>query len=202
MKKEVKKNLSFYNKNAELWADRKINPFSLEKQFIKFTKYFKKGANIIDIGCAAGAYVPLFMGLGRNLKYEGFDLSKNLISIAKRHFPQFKFYVADLLDTKSFLMKKYEGFWASAVLMHIPETNWFEMLNNISKICKPKAVGFILIPKEQHIPNDKNDSRFFAFFDKKKLIKMLNQVNWKIIESGFAYTNNVGDWHWYLVRLP
>ena len=202
MKKEIKRNLNYYNKYAESWVNRAKDPFSLEKQFIKFCNYFKKGEKVIDIGCAAGIHVPMFLGLGRKLQYEGLDISKELISIAKRRYPQLKFHIANLVDTKSLPTQKYAGFWAVAVLMHIPEEDWNKMLYNISKICKPKAIGFILVPKKRPVTKSKKDNRFFTYWDKQKLGKVLHKVNWKIIQSGKRHTTNLGDWSWHIVRLP
>lgn len=61
----------YYNKNAEKWAEKKFHSFYHEKEFRMFCSYFNTGDRILDIGCANGIHVPLFLGIGRDIKYEG-----------------------------------------------------------------------------------------------------------------------------------
>ena len=202
MNSEVRKNLRYYNDNAQAWANRSTDPFHRQKEFLKFIRYFKKGDRIVDIGCASGIHVPMFLGMGGFLKYEGFDLSGNLISIAKKRYLQLMFYTADIMAAKSLPKNKYKGFWASAVLMHIPERDWPIMLRNIAGMCKHGAVGFIILPKHRPSPASRKDYRFFTYWDKEKLKKYLDRVNWKILASSRLYSFNQGDWSWYIVKLP
>ncbi len=87
---------AYYDKHAESWTLRKSDSFFQEIPFRKFEKYLKKGDSVLDIGCAGGIHVPLFLGIGRKLKYAGIDISKSMIKIAKSRYPQLSFIVGDI----------------------------------------------------------------------------------------------------------
>src|SRR5437879_5199966 len=96
-------NKKYYNENAKYWTAAKTNSFFHERSFPIFCRYLAKGSKILDIGCANGIVVPLFLGIGRkfNLKYEGLDISAKFLEVAKTRYPRLKFYEADILNDKS-----------------------------------------------------------------------------------------------------
>ena len=65
-------------------------------QFRKFIKFFKKNDSILDIGCANAIHVPLFLGIGRKLKYEGIDTSYKFLKMARSRYPQLSFRYGDI----------------------------------------------------------------------------------------------------------
>jgi trans-aconitate methyltransferase len=108
----------YYEERAKFWVSTKTDSFIHEEAFRRFEALLKQGDRVLDIGCAGGIHVPLFLGIGRKLKYEGMDLSQSMIDIAKSRYPQLEFTVGNIL---SFEPKyKISALWAGAVLMHIP----------------------------------------------------------------------------------
>lgn len=202
MDEKRKINIDFYNKNAERWASIKTNSFYHEEGFRKFVRLLKDGDSVVDIGCAYGIHVPLFIGIGRNLKYEGFDISEKMIEIATSHYPQLNFYVADILDPETLPKNKFNGFWAGAVLMHIPKEQWDQMLNNIQSLMVKESFGYFTLPLNR--PNDpsETDQRHFSIFEESELSSYLEKHNWKIIEKGEFPSDTRSIWNWYLVKLP
>ena len=195
-------NISYYNKNAEIWAAQKTNSFFHEEGFRKFHALLKDDDSVIDIGCAYGIHVPLFLGIGRNLNYMGFDISEKMVEIARSHYPQISFGVADILSPTTLPSKKFEGFWAGAVLMHIPEEQWEGMLGNIEDLCKPGAVGYFTMPDARPHEKSNEDQRHFSIIPKERLEEMLKKRGWEFIEKGYFPQDSRSIWHWYLVRLP
>lgn len=197
------KNLTkdFYDADAATWAAQKTNSFYHEKEFRLFVSKFSKGDKILDIGCAYGIHVPLFLGIGRNLKYEGVDISVSFLKMAKARYPQLSFKQTDLLNEKSFPRKKYDGFWAGAVLMHIPLPQWPRMLTNIQKHMKSGAVGYITVPQERFAKHE-SDTRHFEIFDRERFKKQISAHGWKVLKSGEKGVTNTNNWLWFLVQLP
>ena len=195
-------NTDYYNKNATVWTAKKTNSFFHEEGFRKFHSSLKDGDSVVDIGCAYGIHVPLFLGIGRNLNYEGFDISKEMIEIAQSHYPQLAFSVADILSPNTFPKKKFEGFWAAAILMHIPEEQWGEMLTNIENLSTPGAIGYFTMPLTRPNEASEIDQRHFTIMTEEHLKEILQNQGWKLLESGDFSKESKAIWHWYLVQLP
>jgi len=204
MDKIQKINAEHYDRNAERWSAHHTNSFWHEANFRKFIKYFRLGDKIIDIGSASGIHVPLSLGIGEKLCYEGFDISKKLIKIAKSRYPKLKFHRGDILDSKTFPKIKYDGFWAAAVLQHVPIRDLPKALGNIEKITKLGAVGYVTVPVKRPNPESKKDRRHFEFFKSgQKFRRIITPRNWKILASGkLVGGTGHATWRWYLVRLP
>jgi len=192
----------FYNKNAEWWAFKKTNSFYHEEGFRKLHSLLKDGDSVIDIGCAYGIHVPLFLGIGRNLRYEGFDISEKMVGIAHSHYPQLPFSVADILAADSLPKKKFEGFWAGAVLMHIPEEQWGALLTNIEGLSTAGAIGYFTMPNARPNEASEEDQRHFSLMAQEQVEQVLAKRNWKILEYGGFPDDPRGIWQWYLVQLP
>jgi trans-aconitate methyltransferase len=201
MRKKDNLTKDYYETHAEKWAAKKNNSFYHEKEFRLFASKFKKGDKILDIGCAYGIHVPLFLGIGKDLKYEGVDISVSFLKMAKSRYPQLSFKHADLLDEKSFPKKKYDGFWAGAVLMHIPLNEWPRMLTNIQKHMKPGAIGYVTVPQERFAEHE-TDLRHFEIFDKASFKKQIGANGWKVLRTGEKGVTTTNNWLWFLVQLP
>lgn len=195
---------SYYDKKAGLWMARKTDSFHHEKQFTAFAALLHKGDTVIDIGCAGGIHVPLFLGIGRHLKYLGVDISQSFLKVAQRRYPQLTFLQADIADRTTLPKKKFSGFIAAAVLMHVPLDAWDTMFENIEHITKSGAIGYISLPVAH--PSGRQaaeDPRHFTLLDNKAQRAQLTKRGWKILKSGsIDGTTTPGVWRWYIVQLP
>lgn len=191
-----------YNKLADLWAATSTNSFFHEKQFRTFIKKLKKGDRVADIGCASGIHVPLFLGIGRGFKYDGYDFSKSMLKIARSRYPQMSFNYLDISDKKTLPRKKYDAFWASAVLMHVPQGQWLDMFANLELLVKKGAYGYITMPEQRPNSRSTHDLRHFELMPGKKFVEHLKRRGWKIIKSGPMVGKNDIPWNWFIVRLP
>ena len=207
MKKQspaIKQTKAYYNKNFTLWSDGKTDSFHHEKSFQKIVTLWPKNAAIIDVGCAHAIHVPLFLGIGRNLTYTGIDISNGFIKIASRRYPQLKFIEGNIVDPSIFTKKKFQGFWAAAVLMHIPFREWDDMFTNIERICKPGSYGYISLPVAHPSKTpDASDTRHFTILTELEQRSYLKTRGWKIKYAGIIDGFTSKDvWRWYIVQLP
>ena len=69
----------------------------MECQTIKkiIAKIYKPKMKILDFGCASGHYYLELRKLDKNLKYTGYDATKNYINFAKKHFKKIKMSVLE-----------------------------------------------------------------------------------------------------------
>lgn len=203
MSKQIAVTKKYYDQKAKIWSDSKTNSFHHEEQFKKITKLWPEKGQIIDIGCASGIHVPLFLGIGRKLKYFGIDISKSFLKIATSRYPQLTFQQADISKAESLPKKKFDGFWAGAILMHIPLSEWDVMFQNIENLCRPNSFGYISLPTE-HPSKDKEDDdpRHFTLLSATEQKNYIKSKGWKIIKSGVTDgTTKNGVWQWYIVQL-
>lgn len=202
MDKIQKINRDYYDKNAAQWAMAKTHSFYSEKEFRKFVSFAKTGAKIIDIGCGHGRGVPLFLGIGRKLKYKGLDISKKFLKIARSRYPQLKFYQGNLLEKKTLPKKKYGGFWAAATLQHVPEKDWPTMFDNIESILNKRAAGYFSLPDDRPDRLPAEDPRYFTVLPTSQIKKILAKRGWKILATGILpATRGTTIWRWYIVRI-
>lgn len=200
----VAKTRAYYDKHAGKWASRKTDSFYHEKQFAQFAKLLPKNSRVLDIGCAQGIHVPLFLGIGRHVRYEGVDISKSFLKIAQRRYPQLSFREIDISTTRPTQKATYGGFLAVAVLMHIPYEHWNIAFENIEHSMKPKAIGYLSFPTQHPSgPSHETDPRHFTLLDPQTQRKYMRDRGWKIIKrgvlDGFTVQKN---WQWYIVQLP
>lgn len=201
---EIEKTKKYYDKNFRYWTERKTHSFHHEVPFTKILKLWPERGNILDIGCAHGIHVPLFLGIGRKLKYTGIDISSAFLKIAKRRYPQLIFNQADIADRSTLPSGKFSGFFAAAVLMHIPYQSWDSMFSNIESKMQSGAYGYISLPVA-HPSGQPNadDTRHFTILDESKQRNYFKARGWKIVNSGEIdgfISKNV--WRWYIVELP
>jgi trans-aconitate methyltransferase len=202
--REVEDTKNYYNKRFQNWTNKKTHSFHHEKPFTRLVSLWPKKGRIIDIGCAHGICVPMFLGIGRYLTYFGIDNSTAFLKIAKRRYPQLPFDFGDIADKSTLPKKKFDGFWAAAVLMHVPFSQWDEMFSNIESLCKKGSYGYVALPvahpNKTHNPED---TRHFTILSEAEQRVYLKGRGWKIKHAGVldGFTTE-SVWRWYIVQLP
>lgn len=202
--KEVAATKAYYEKNAQLWTSLKTNSFHHEIEFRKFASLLPQKAHVIDIGCASGIHVPLFLGIGRHLKYTGVDIAKSFLKIAQKRYPQLSFTEGDISHKESLPKKRFDGFLAVAVLMHVPLDEWDTAFKNLESLLKPHAYGYLSLPVE-HPSGDKasTDSRHFTLLDETAQIEYIKRRGWKILKRTTKHGSATNDaWRGYIVQVP
>jgi 2-polyprenyl-3-methyl-5-hydroxy-6-metoxy-1,4-benzoquinol methylase len=201
---EVEATKKYYNQKFQNWTDRKTNSFHHEKPFTKLVTLWPQKGRIIDIGCAHGICVPMFLGIGQKLEYYGIDISTAFIKVAMRRYPQLPFALGNIADKQTLPKKKFDGFWAAAVLMHVPFSKWDEMFTNVESLCKPASYGYISLPiaHPSKTPSE-GDIRHFTILTEDEQRTYIKSRGWKIKHSGVldGFTTE-SVWRWYIVQLP
>lgn len=201
--KEVSMTKAFYDKNAALWSSRKTDSFHHELTFQKILFLWPEKGSIIDIGCAGGIHVPLFLGMGHKLRYFGIDISKSFLKIAQRRYPKLNFAQGNILDKEILPSKKFDGFWAAAVLMHVPYEKWDEMFSNLESLVRPSSFCYLSLPTEHPGGKTPNDTRHFTCLSPEEQINYIKSRGWRIKSKGVIDGfNKENIWRWYIIQLP
>ncbi len=124
--------LKTYNKSAQQLAKyfKSIGP--RKKDIDQAFSYVKKGATVLEIGCGDGRDAEYI--LTQTKEYSGFDLSGEIIELAKKRLPEKHFFVAD--TEKYFLkkkLKKYDIIFSFASLLHSKKSVVVQIIKNANK---------------------------------------------------------------------
>lgn len=184
MNKEIK-TIEAYNKIADDYSKRNYQHFWVDEY-----KYFKSilpGKRVIDLGCGAGRDAELFVK--DRFDYLGVDASEKMLKIAKERSPEGHFRLLDLRDL-DLPVSYFDGFWASASLLHFPKVDIPEILNSFYNLLKPEGVGFISIKNKKNLDEGfiKEEKfggieRYFSFFEKTEMEELITNIGFTIIKS-------------------
>jgi ubiquinone/menaquinone biosynthesis C-methylase UbiE len=132
----------WYDKNAELYAahvkDPSKSPYHAyyEKPAIYSLLPDLKGKNIISLGCGSGedsAYLKK-QGASRSV---GIDISKGLIGIAKKEYPECEFIVGDMEDLL-FDDAEFDVVYSSFALHYLP--TYDKVFKEAYRVLKPNGI--------------------------------------------------------------
>lgn len=85
------------------------------------TAAIKDGSRVLDVGCGNGRLLEALAD--KKIIYLGIDNSSELIDLAKVHYPNNKFFTADVLNLSNFAdipEQSFDYIFCLAVLQHIP----------------------------------------------------------------------------------
>jgi len=134
MKFEQKKvyGSDYYTNKYSSIRNKKEHLFESEKYLL--SKYLQPNMSLIDIGCAAGGFSQILTSIEPTIDYTGIDLSEELISIAKKQYPDHRFEVIDASKKLDYPNQSFDLAQAWGVTVH--ESDYKELINKAWKITK------------------------------------------------------------------
>lgn len=112
-------------------------------------KFIKKGERILDLGCGNGRLFEI----KNDAEYFGVDTSSKMIEIAKKSYPQGKFFVTSPLSLP-FQDQFFNKVFCLSVFHHIPSFKYrMQFLKEIKRVLKKDGVLILsvwnLLPKKK-----------------------------------------------------
>lgn len=171
----------------------------------RFASLFRAGDLILDAGCGGGTQSKYLVNKG--LKVIGVDFSEKMIKIAKQEVPGGEFFVMDIREVDK-LEREFDGIFAQAILLHIPEKEIKRILQILLNKLKPKGYLFIAVKEiregqkeeEMKVENDYGYQykRFFTYFTTDKIKKHLNDLEMEICWENITPSQS-GNTRWLQV---
>lgn len=176
------KTLESYKKIAQARGKTHSDPEFWRSEFQKFRKLLPEG-RVIDIACGSGRDTVLFVETG--YEYVGIDLCDEMLAGARELVPGADFRKMDMYSLE-FPPRSFDGFWATAALLHIPKQNVDIILQEIQKVMKPGGIGFFAMKEGQDekmvCGSREGDERFFAFYQENEFLKILQDSGFEVLQ--------------------
>ncbi len=199
--------VEYYEQNADSWHKPTTNLTFQDDEIKFFKKYLSKG-NILEIGCGNGHDAKRLINEGYD--YTGTDITKSFIQMCQKSLPNSKFFPFSVYDLSFPRGTEFDGFWASAVLLHVPKNKIELALTQINKYIKVNGIGFISlkegkgeqvqeVEKSRVTDQNKTFSRFFSFYAKEEFTEILTRNGFSVIDFTSSETNN-NNWLWFIVQ--
>ncbi len=150
---------------------------------------------MIEIGCGGGRDAQDY--LVDRFDYTGIDMSEGLLAEARKRNPDGKFFRQSVYEM-DFPDDSFDGFWAAAVLLHMPKDKIGKALSRIHAVVKGGGGGFVSVKQGEGEREDET-GRWFAYYSQDEFGKVLSGNGFEVVESDVLKTGNT-TWLVYAVR--
>lgn len=182
----------FYEHHAERYFENTLK-IDVSALYRRFLRYLPEGAYILDAGSGSGRDTLAF--LQRGYRVEAFDsspalceLSTSLTGVKTRVLRFEDFYEVE----------RYDGIWACASLLHVPEAQLSYVIARLVGALKSGAAMYVSF---KHGPSERiaEDGRFFTDMDTSRLKRLLEALPETSLEElwisgGEGKVHGRGEW--------
>jgi len=180
----VTKTIKTYEEFAEEYRKRHFDDLEKIENFADFFVRNLKGKRVLDAGCGPGRDARYFTDKG--LEVIGIDLASNFIKVASQNVPNARFVQMDI-RALNFPENFFDGIWASASFLHIPKEDAKRTLWGFRKVLKPSGLLYLSVMEgsgEKMVEKKayKGKARFFAFYTKDEIKKLLEACDFRILK--------------------
>lgn len=191
-----------YDQTASTWSGVHRSKGFWATEMENFHRLLPNG-KILEIGSGGGRDAKELIELG--YEYVGTDISTGLIEVARQNLPNEAFYNQSVYDL-DFEGEKFDGFWASAVLLHIPKDRIGETLERIKNVVAARAIGFISLKDGvgEKVERDEIDGkqleRFFSYWQKEEFARVLQENGYTVADYLYHPMSEKTRWHCFFVQ--
>ena len=143
---------------------------------------------MLEIGVGHGRDIHLFEDA--KLKYYGVDLHRQMLGIAHQNEPSAYLSQQNLFNL-GFPSETFDNFWISAVYHHV-EWNKIDLaLQELHRVCKPEAIGFISLRKGRMNQPFYDDQTGLSYhpWRRSDFAHSLKKNDFRVVQSSLFSTN-------------
>lgn len=190
-----------YDSVAPEWADTHSTPKFWQENFDEFFDLLPSG-RLLEIGCGSGRDAKELIAHG--YKYVGTDISTRQLEQARKNNPGAMFEEASLYNLE--FAEPFDGFWAAAVLIHVPKERINDALAAIKRNMKPQAIGFIAMKEGlgEHLEEKdylKDTKYFFSYWQRDEFRNVLAGHGMTPLYESYIPMSERTKWLAYIVEL-
>jgi ubiquinone/menaquinone biosynthesis C-methylase UbiE len=199
---EERTTIETYDMVADIWSGVYSQPGFWTNEMRRFQELLPSGT-ILEIGAGAGEDAVELISYG--FGYVGTDISEKLLQSARRKLPAQKFYALSVYDLD--FEQKFNGFWASRVLLHLPKSRIDQALQSIKRAVEPGAIGFISLidgsgegMELEPWDDGSQHQRYFAYYSKAEFSAVLRKNGFKLADYSYRKDSDRFKWHCFFVQ--
>lgn len=161
--------ITYYNQNAEEFYQSTVH-VDMSELHVRFLKYLPAGSLILDAGCGSGRDTRAF--LMRGYQVEAFDASPEMVKKASL-LTGLDVQYSTFSDLTS--IERYEGIWACASLLHLPEMELPDAMQRLFTALKTSGVLYLSFKKGDG--ERIKDGRHFTDLNEESLQLLLGKLS-------------------------
>ncbi len=192
-----KQTIVTYNQRSRDLAEHFFTIRSKEEYIVKAFSYIvKDNVNVVECGCGAGKDAMSIIKYTKN--YLGIDISKHMISLARKNCDGVKFEVGNFLNYK--YPRNIDIIFAFASLLHSSKVKVAKFFKKIHHVLNTGGVVCLTLKYGNYhseLKKDKFGSRLFYFYTPDD-IKLCAGIGY---ESVYEDSSMTGDTKWFVIIL-
>ena len=160
--------IGYYSRYATTYFESTVG-LDVSENRIRFEKVLPEGGSLLDLGCGSGRDSLAFLEDG--FEVTPLDGSPEMCALAEIHTG---LEVLNMTFEELDFDEVFDGIWACASLLHVPENEMPDILKKVGLALKQGGYLFISV-KEGEFEGIR-DGRYFVDYKKRKLIDMLEDT--------------------------
>ncbi|MCU8386510.1 class I SAM-dependent methyltransferase [Vibrio vulnificus] len=152
----------YYTENAQSFFESTVS-VDVQKLYDQFLTHLDPNSAILDAGCGSGRDAKHFKALG--FRVTAFDANQALVELASRHLEQHVIHAK--FDTFRAEPNSFDGIWACASLLHVPDKELGATFLTLSQLLRPQGLFYCSFKYGQAA--QVRNGRFFTDMDEHKL---------------------------------
>ena len=160
--------IDYYNRHSTTYFESTVD-LDMSEARKRFEEVLPEGGTILDLGCGSGRDTLAFYE--DEFEVTPLDGSEEMCALAEIHTDLEVLHMTfDELDFD----EVFDGVWANASLLHVPEKDMPEILKKIGLALKPGGYLYISV-KEGDFEGIRN-GRYFVDYSKRKIVDLVEDT--------------------------
>ena len=161
--------IDYYNNHADEFIQNTVD-VDMSSFYQKFLSYIPTDGSILDAGCGSGRDIKYFLEQGYQV--DAYDASETLATKASLYTG-----IEVLTDTfQSFEpQRNYDGIWACASLLHVPNEELLSVLQRL--LCQLKPNGILYFSMKYGHGSHHRNGRMFTDLNEQGLKELLETIS-------------------------
>lgn len=196
-----------WDKIAGLYQEKFMDRREYDESYHRFIhRVGKEQARILEIACGPGNMARFFLAQQPRWKWEGFDVSPNMVELARKNVPHAEFWQMDTRELDGVGLH-YDAVVCGFGLPYLSPADTEKLVHDLDKILLPGGMVYMSFVEGKSEDSDfkmssQGDRVYFYYHEKSQLEKLFLQYHIEVtdsIEVKFPRSENQFETHHILI---